>query len=48
MIPYGRQLIDEDDIRAVVEVLRSNWLTTGPLVEKFEIRNKKLEMRDKR
>jgi perosamine synthetase len=36
MIPYGKQSIDEDDIRAVVEVLRSDWLTTGPLIEKFE------------
>jgi len=36
MIPYGRQSIDEDDIQAVVEVLRSDWLTTGPMVEKFE------------
>lgn len=36
MIPYGKQLIDEDDIRAVVEALKSDWLTTGPLVEKFE------------
>lgn len=35
-IPYGRQWIDDDDIRAVVEVLRSDWLTTGPQVEKFE------------
>lgn len=36
MIPYGRQWIDEDDIAAVVEVLRSDWLTTGPNVEAFE------------
>ena len=35
-IPYGRQYIDEEDIRAVVEVLRSARLTTGPLVETFE------------
>jgi perosamine synthetase len=35
-IPYGRQWVDDEDIRAVVEVLRSDWLTTGPLVEKFE------------
>lgn len=35
-IAYGRQWIDEDDIRAVVEVLRSDWLTTGPQVEAFE------------
>ncbi len=36
MLPYGRQQIDEDDIAAVVEVLRSDWLTTGPKVEEFE------------
>lgn len=36
MLPYGRQSIDEDDIAAVAEVLRSNWLTTGPAVAQFE------------
>src|SRR3989338_10997620 len=36
MLPYGRQWIDEDDIKAVVEVLRSDWLTKGPKVEEFE------------
>lgn len=36
MIPYGRQDINEEDIQAVVEVLRSNWLTQGPAVERFE------------
>jgi perosamine synthetase len=36
MIPYGRQSIDEEDIRAVVEILRSDWLTTGPKVAEFE------------
>jgi len=35
-IPYGRQAISEDDIRAVVEVLHSDWLTQGPAVERFE------------
>jgi perosamine synthetase len=35
-IPYGRQQIDEDDIQAVVDVLRSDWLTTGPKVAEFE------------
>lgn len=35
-IPYNHQTIDEDDIRAVSEALRSDLLTTGPLVEKFE------------
>lgn len=33
---YGRQSIGEDDIAAVVDVLRSDWLTTGPAVERFE------------
>ena len=36
MIPYGRQFIDEDDIEAVVQTLKSNWLTTGPKVSEFE------------
>lgn len=36
MIPYGRQTIEEDDIQAVVDVLRSDYLTTGPMIEKFE------------
>jgi perosamine synthetase len=36
VIPYGRQLIDDDDVRAVVDVLRGAWLTTGPNVELFE------------
>ncbi len=36
LLPYGRQSIDEGDIQAVVEVLRSDWLTTGPKVEEFE------------
>ena len=36
LLPYGRQSIDEDDIAAVVETLRSDWLTTGPKVNEFE------------
>ncbi len=36
VIPYGRQSIDEDDIQAIVEALRSDWLTTGPQIELFE------------
>jgi len=36
LLPYGRQSITEDDIRAVVETLRSDWLTTGPRVQEFE------------
>jgi len=35
-LPYGKQYIDQDDIDAVTEVLKSDWLTTGPAVEKFE------------
>ncbi|MEF2230685.1 MAG: UDP-4-amino-4,6-dideoxy-N-acetyl-beta-L-altrosamine transaminase [Pseudodesulfovibrio sp.] len=36
IIPYGRQCIDDDDIKAVVEALRSDYLTTGPRVDSFE------------
>lgn len=36
LIPYGRQYIDEDDITAVNEVLRSDFITQGPIVKKFE------------
>ena len=36
LLPYGRQSIDENDIQAVVETLRSDWLTTGPKVAEFE------------
>ena len=36
MIPYGRQTINEDDIQAVVDVLRSDLITQGPLVPAFE------------
>ena len=35
-IPYGRQDINEEDIAAVEAVLRSEWLTQGPAVERFE------------
>jgi UDP-4-amino-4,6-dideoxy-N-acetyl-beta-L-altrosamine transaminase len=35
-LPYGHQSIDEADIQAVVDVLRSDWLTTGPRVREFE------------
>jgi UDP-4-amino-4,6-dideoxy-N-acetyl-beta-L-altrosamine transaminase len=35
-LPYARQLVEDDDIRAVVEVLRSDFLTTGPRVAAFE------------
>jgi perosamine synthetase len=36
MIPYGKQSISEEDIAAVAEVLRSDYLTCGPEVEAFE------------
>ncbi|MDU9033839.1 UDP-4-amino-4,6-dideoxy-N-acetyl-beta-L-altrosamine transaminase [Pseudomonas corrugata] len=36
MIPYGRQSIDQADIDAVVAVLQSDWLTQGPMLERFE------------
>ncbi len=36
MLPYGRQSVDEDDIAAVTAVLRSDFLTTGPMVAAFE------------
>ncbi len=36
MLPYGRQSISEDDISAVVEILRGDWLTTGPAVAALE------------
>ncbi len=35
-LPYGHQTIDAEDIQAVVDALRSDWLTTGPAVERFE------------
>ena len=35
-IPYGRQTIDEADLRAVAKALRSDWLTQGPRVAEFE------------
>ena len=40
MIPYGKHKVYEDDIQCVVNALRSDWLTTGPIVEQFE---KKIE-----
>ena len=36
MIPYGRQSISDADVQAVVEVLRSDWITQGPAIERFE------------
>ena len=36
MIPYGKQTIEQDDIQAVVDVLKSDFLTTGPQIAEFE------------
>jgi dTDP-4-amino-4,6-dideoxygalactose transaminase len=36
LLPYGRQSVDESDIEAVANVLRGDWLTTGPSVTAFE------------
>ena len=36
LLPYGHHSIDEEDIRSVVDVLRSDWITTGPKVTEFE------------
>ncbi|NUR24774.1 MAG: aminotransferase class V-fold PLP-dependent enzyme [Catenulispora sp.] len=36
MLPYGRQTITDEDVAAVAESLRSDWLTTGPEVAAFE------------
>ena len=36
MIPYGKQPIDEEDIKAVVTALKGDLITTGPIVEEFE------------
>ena len=36
MLPYAKQYIDDDDCNAVVEALKSDYLTTGPAVQKFE------------
>jgi UDP-4-amino-4,6-dideoxy-N-acetyl-beta-L-altrosamine transaminase len=38
LLPYGRQSLDDADIQAVVEILKSDWLTTGPKVGEFEER----------
>ncbi|MBA1329975.1 spore coat protein, partial [Candidatus Endoriftia persephone str. Guaymas] len=35
MIPYGHQSLDESDIDAVADVLRSDWLTQGPMAPRF-------------
>ena len=38
LLPYGRQSLDDADVQAAVEVLKSDWLTTGPKVGEFEER----------
>ncbi len=38
LLPYGRQCLDDADVQAVVEVLKSAWLTTGPKIAEFEER----------
>jgi perosamine synthetase len=35
-LPYGRHHVDEDDIEAVIKVLRGDWLTQGPTIDEFE------------
>ena len=35
-LPYGRQWIDDEDVKAVIEVLTGDYLTTGPTVARFE------------
>ena len=35
-MPYGRHSVSEEDIAAVADVLRGDWLTTGPLVASFD------------
>ena len=37
-LPYGRQTVTEEDIRSVIEVLHSDWLTQGPTIDRFERR----------
>lgn len=36
MIPYGKQIIDDDDVNAVIEALKSPLITQGPIVKQFE------------
>jgi len=36
LLPYGRHWVEDDDVAAVVDALRSDWLTTGPRVQAFE------------
>jgi len=36
LLPYGHQWIDDEDINAVVEVLKTDWITQGPKIDEFE------------
>jgi perosamine synthetase len=36
LLPYGKQFVDQKDVQAVIEVLQSDWLTTGPTIMEFE------------
>ena len=36
IIPYGRQWVDASDIKEVIKVLKSDWLTQGPKIKEFE------------
>ena len=36
LIPYGKQSLDREDIRSVEKVLKTDWITQGPTIEKFE------------
>jgi perosamine synthetase len=36
LLPYGRQFVDQKDVQAVIDVLQSDWLTTGPTIVEFE------------
>lgn len=38
MLPYGRQCIEPRDVQVVVDTLKGDWLTTGPLIARFERR----------
>jgi perosamine synthetase len=38
LLPYGHQWIDDEDIAAVIEVLKGDWITQGPKVDEFEKR----------
>ena len=44
MIPYGRHEVTDEDIKSVVDVLKSDFLTQGPVVLKFEEKWKPLKI----